>query len=474
MKIKIVLFILIFTLFYSCKEENQQEKKPYELTVYLDTIIQDWEGQDIFIDEFNDLTGMELSIVQPPHQQYMDKLMVSFTETDSPELCEIHPEYISLMVSREIALPLDDYIEQSRYIKQFDKPFLDSIRSHDGNIYGFPTRDGGGCVTYIRKDWLENLGLPVPETWDEFYEVLKAFTFDDPDGNGIDDTKGYTDVNSAAEDWYNRAIMLDARVEIHWSEGLWIDGFTEPAMIAALERLRKIYQEGLIDPNITTNTTFTARNRFFSGHVGIFTYWGNHWARNILERTRKVSGSQVELVPIPPLKTGFYIKRSAPMLIVTKYAEDPQYVFEQFIDRQYDQSEMQTLFTYGVQGYHWDEIDGATQFLINENDPYKVHFTKSFVPPVDVINQWDQPMVIDEVITPALNILNENSRQEKIKFGKSNYDRYYLEIERVLKPEIISKIINGELTIDEGMALYEKRATELSLDKVLAELNGQL
>lgn len=162
------------------------------------------------------------------------------------------------------------------------------------------------------------------------------------------------------------------------------------------------------------------------------------------------------------------------MLIVTKYAEDPQYVFEQFIDRQYDQSEMQTLFTYGVQGYHWDEIDGATQFLINENDPYKVHFTKSFVPPVDVINQWDQPMVIDEVITPALNILNENSRQEKIKFGKSNYDRYYLEIERVLKPEIISKIINGELTIDEGMALYEKRATELSLDKVLAELNGQL
>jgi putative aldouronate transport system substrate-binding protein len=43
----------------------------------------------------------------------------------------------------------------------------------------------------IRKDWLDKLGLKVPTTTDEFLEVMKAFTFKDPDGNGKDDTYGF-------------------------------------------------------------------------------------------------------------------------------------------------------------------------------------------------------------------------------------------------------------------------------------------
>ena len=400
--------------------------------------------------------------------------MVSFTEVDSPQVCEILPEYISLMVSRDIAIPLDEFIDNSDYIREFNSDFLNALRSHDGSIYGFPARDGGGCVTYVRKDWLDNLEMDIPRNWDDFYKMLYAFTYDDPDGNGIDDTRGYTDVKSASEDWYNRALMLNARVEIYYKNGKWIDGFSEPVMVEALERLKKVYQEGLIDPNITTNTTFTARNRFINSDVGVITYWGNHWARNLLERTRTVSGSHVEIVAIPPLDKGYYIKRVAPLLIITKNTDDPQRVFTNFIDKQYDESEIQTLFTYGVEGYHWENVAGSPQFLINENDPYKVSFTKSFVPPVAVINDWEQPMEIDEVIVPALNILNGNSIQEKIKFGKSYYNQYYLEIERVLKPEIISRIINGEVSINEGMKLYEKRSKELFVDSILRELDGEL
>ena len=470
-KIVPVICILILA---ACSPEEQKTKEAYSFTAYLDNMIQDWEGQNIFIDEYKRLTGIELKIVQPPHQQYMEKLMVSFTEGGSPQLCETLSEYVSLMVSRDLALPLDEFIDSSQYVKDFDDEFFDTLRAHDGKIYGFPARDGGGCVTYIRKDWLDNLSLSVPESWDDFYNVLRAFTYDDPDGNGLDDTKGYTDVDSASVDWYNRAVMLDARVEIYYKDGRWIDGFSEPAIIDALERLKKIYQEGLVDPNISTNTTFTARNRFFNGDVGVFTYWGNHWARNLLERTKKVSGPDVELLAIPPIGNGFYIKRVAPMLIITKNAEQPEKIFTNFIDRQYDRGEMQTLFTYGVQGYHWDMFDGKARFLINENDPYKVRFTKCFVPPISVINDWDQLMEIDEVIVPVEKILDENSVQDRIKFGKSYYDRYYLDIETELKPELISRIINDELSIEDGLKLYRKRADELNIKKVIAELNGEL
>lgn len=39
----------------------------------------------------------------------------------------------------------------------------------------------------MRQDWLDNLGLEVPTTIDEWYEVLKAFKTQDPNGNGMDD-----------------------------------------------------------------------------------------------------------------------------------------------------------------------------------------------------------------------------------------------------------------------------------------------
>ena len=63
--------------------------------------------------------------------------------------------------------------------------------SVDGKVYGvYTARDLGRNGASIRKDWLENLGLDYPETIEEFREVVRAFTEDDPDGNGKDDTYG--------------------------------------------------------------------------------------------------------------------------------------------------------------------------------------------------------------------------------------------------------------------------------------------
>ena len=42
----------------------------------------------------------------------------------------------------------------------------------------------------MRVDWLKNLGLEMPTDLDSLYDVLYAFTYDDPDGNGQQDTVG--------------------------------------------------------------------------------------------------------------------------------------------------------------------------------------------------------------------------------------------------------------------------------------------
>ncbi len=60
----------------------------------------------------------------------------------------------------------------------------------EGRWWGFPmlgASDSVYEVLYINKVWLDKLGLDMPKTWDEFVDVLTAFRYGDPNGNGIAD-----------------------------------------------------------------------------------------------------------------------------------------------------------------------------------------------------------------------------------------------------------------------------------------------
>jgi len=65
--------------------------------------------------------------------------------------------------------------------------------SVDGRVYGIPFVSDpydSMSVLWIRKDWLDKLGLEEPKTIQDVWDIAKAFTENDPDGNGVDDTYG--------------------------------------------------------------------------------------------------------------------------------------------------------------------------------------------------------------------------------------------------------------------------------------------
>ncbi|MDO5425732.1 MAG: extracellular solute-binding protein [Eubacteriales bacterium] len=132
----------------------------------------------------------------------------------------------------------------------------------DGNIYGLPSMWPNTPTTYstimINKTWLDNLGLPVPETTEEFYETLKAFRESDPNGNGKQDEIpltfiGFDDLAGCLE-------LLCPFGVVDSLGGNWLsvtDGQVE--YIAVLERfkeavswLNQLYSEGLIDQEAFT------------------------------------------------------------------------------------------------------------------------------------------------------------------------------------------------------------------------------
>ena len=56
-------------------------------------------------------------------------------------------------------------------------------------MYGvFRLRDPMRTCTIVRKDWLDKVGMSMPKTTDDLYQLAKAFTTKDPNGDGKKDT----------------------------------------------------------------------------------------------------------------------------------------------------------------------------------------------------------------------------------------------------------------------------------------------
>ena len=77
---------------------------------------------------------------------------------------------------------------------------------------------------YYRADWAEKLSIATPTTIDEYYNMLKAFTEQDPDGNGQNDTYGLTGWL-----WQVHFITwVDMYAWVKGDDGKWIPGFISP------------------------------------------------------------------------------------------------------------------------------------------------------------------------------------------------------------------------------------------------------
>lgn len=133
-------------------------------------------------------------------------------------------------------------------------------------------------VSAVRNDWLEAVGLGVPTTVAELGEVLRAFTFDDPDGNGVQDTYGCDSIQYG---------LFNVAAAFGTSEALafWLadDGsaITTNAVSdeykAFLKQIHEWYAAGYIDPEFVTDVGDRAaiRSKWASGKMGI--YCDNPW-----------------------------------------------------------------------------------------------------------------------------------------------------------------------------------------------------
>lgn len=145
----------------------------------------------------------------------------------------------------------------------------------DGNTYAIPTSTQAFNL-YIRSDWRDNLGLENPQTWEDVVELSQAFTQDDPDGNGEDDTYGYVVPGSTTRgyaSWFWITLLWQAGGDyfIPQGDGTYAPALDTPEARTALQWLRDmVFDHQAVQPGAATHVTADSHPYFQSGQAGLY------------------------------------------------------------------------------------------------------------------------------------------------------------------------------------------------------------
>lgn len=186
-----------------------------------------------------------------------------------------YESWISHEKIRALPKDLSAYPNLEAYLEQ---PYADRFMRADGRFCAIPRMTYSEeaywvidrCII-VRKDWMKTLGLNQPQNWNEFTQMLRAFSQDDPDGNGKDDTGGLIPVNlNTLEALYLSLFPELSNTERGWmyEKEQWIPVYLSEKTGWALEQVRQLYQNGLLDPDFAYQSTDEAMDAFIDGKVG--------------------------------------------------------------------------------------------------------------------------------------------------------------------------------------------------------------
>lgn len=234
-----------------------------------------------------DYTNIDLDLEVGPHDYSKGKLeLLLASGTEMPDILftndAIPSELQNIYGNKGVLIAINDYIDDYapnlKHAIEHEPQILKQITMDNGNIYTFPKYTEEQHVMYsqkmwVNKKWLDYLGLEVPNTIDEFYEVLKAFRDNDCNQNGIYDEIPFAGMTDKwRTDFFGYIMQPFTMVSIE--EQLYMirdknDKIVAPIFdenfLHGISYLNQLYNEGLIDENVFTTDSETIKT--YTGSV---------------------------------------------------------------------------------------------------------------------------------------------------------------------------------------------------------------
>lgn len=362
--------------------EVTSDEKKEDVTISL--FLQDSADQAISTDlpiikEITKRTGVNFEFVAAPNteDQFREKFNVTVASGNIPDvMVSTYRADMMKVAEQGTFAPLDEYIDQYapnlKKILDEHPEYVRDLKSTDGKMYFLPFI--GAVKTFkvwmLRGDWLEKLGLEVPVTLDDWYNVLKAFKEQDPNGNGEADEIPFTTRNTQAGVLaFMEAFGIsgfEANEQFFIEDGKVKYAYTDPRFKEALTFINKLYSEGLIDPEYATNDTNVWLSRI-TNEVSGACQDTTARAYSLGTQVRAAGSEDAHFVvvapPMGPDGTQMTTSQMQPIRGYTAISADSKYIKEivQMFDYFFSE-EGKLLNNFGIEGETYTMVDGKPTY----------------------------------------------------------------------------------------------------------------
>lgn len=350
---------------------------PVPITIYRGGITIDPETDPV-VQELNKRLNVKISFVTAPWSENRQKVNLILS-TGEPVDIVTTVDDIPRWADEGAIIALDDYISEDThpYIYKLVNSDTFTPLKIDGKAYAIPQLPLGiPWGTYVRKDWLDKLGLKMPTNEEELYAVAKAFKEMDPGGN-------ITGFQFEGDRQIRRTTIpimsmfgvpssfWDQHVNWDIKNGKLTHIATMDNTKAALKYMNRLYNEGLINHDFPSMNSFPKLTEKYM-HTGSAGLGWVIWPFTAQGRRLKEIDSGAEVVVLQPFAAKGYNFRKAQGLMVQIYAvvssqsKNPEKAIEclEF----FNSYEGRQLLVAGVEGVHWSSFDDDGTFeRIEEN-----------------------------------------------------------------------------------------------------------
>lgn len=224
-------------------------------------------------------TGIEIEMIHVENNTAMSLLLASGNLPDillfnfqmhytGGEAKAIDDGVIYPLSEEFLAENAPDYLK----VLQSNEAYMKGSTTPNKDIYGFTFIVGDevlktGYGLTVRDDWCKELGIELPETPEEFHNMLVAFR----DQKGVKSPLSISSGNMS--ELLDRGIITSPFGLV--TRDIYVDnkqveiGFAKNEYKDVLEYLNKLYEEGLLDANFSTLDSATVTSNILSGQSGV-------------------------------------------------------------------------------------------------------------------------------------------------------------------------------------------------------------
>lgn len=334
------------------------------------------------LNAINKKFNVDLSIIYVPEKDYSNKLNTLIAAHTLPDIFWVNGNVLDTTQLRDAGLvrKLDDLLPSygQNILREVGTELKKTPVNQKDGIYAIIP----GSLNYtsnlsIRTDWLANLNLSMPTDLDSFHEVLKAFTYGDPDKDGKDDTVGYVGTMASMRTFetifgaygicVDKPYLMDDGTVTTWMKA--------PQYLSAIKYLRTLYQEGLMDPDFATIPLMSSFEKLWTGKTGAFDFQDvgttNNWMPGrYTEKPVPTFGFTVLTGPEGKSGAIKQYPRYAWQHLISSNCKHPEVALA-LIDYMYSE-EGDELTYLGIEGKHYKWIDkenGKYELLGEYKDP---------------------------------------------------------------------------------------------------------